>query len=116
MSPEVEEMLSKPMNPETMDNEACAKLMSIIVGGFKTPYIYGRLHLLKYYGDMSYKEWMLTPHTRGGSPWFVREYFRIKKDILNDIYGLSGFIPPEDILSAWNAEVNKKLREEMDER
>ena len=110
MSPEVAEFIDKPMNPETMDDQACLRLTSIIVGSFRNDYIWGKTHLLKYYHDMDYKEWIYTRHDRGGSPWLIKLYFEVKEAILSDQYGISGFIDPKDIIYNWDQEVEKNLR------
>lgn len=114
MTPYVEEMLSKPLNPETMDNDAAVKLMSIVIGGYHRDYIWGRSQLLKYYHDMTYEEWQKIPHRNGSkvNSWAIRLYFEAKEAILNDECGISGFVAPSAVIASWNREMERRKHED----
>lgn len=106
MSPEVASYIDKPLNPETADNQACLRFVSMLVGGLRADYIYGKKELLRYYHDMTWSEWDKIPHNRGGSPWMINLYFRSKYEILSDMLGISGFYDPKDIIAAWDREID----------
>lgn len=110
MSPEVASYIDKPLNPETANDQACLKFVSMLIGGLRSDYIWGKTELLRYYHDMTWKEWDKIPHNRGGSPWMINLYFRSKQEILSDVFGIGGFYDPKDVIATWDREVENELR------
>ena len=109
MSPEIASYIDKPLNPKTANDQACLKFVSMLIGGLRADYIYGKKELLRSYGNMTYSEWNKIPHKKG-NPWMILNYFRSKQEILSDVFGIGGFYDPKDIIATWDREVDKEIR------
>lgn len=103
------EMVNQPMDPELMNDSTCMLFVAMLIGFARSDYILGKKELLKYYHDMSYDEWKKIPH-KWGSVWMIKNYFEAKENMLNDIYGISGFFDPKDVIAVWDREVEKEMK------
>lgn len=111
MSPEIEEMLSKPLTVDTINTDGALNLIAAIFESIRKDYIYGKMTLLRFYGrDMTEAEFNQKSH-EGHNSNIIRKYFAAKRAITRDYYGIGDSVDPEDIFSVWDVEVKRHLGE-----
>lgn len=111
MSPEIEEMLSKPLTAETMNTDGALRLLADVFRYLRKDYIHGKMTLIRCYGrDMSENEFNDLPNkTEGSNTKLIRLYFDAKRTVEHDYFGVGDSVLPEDIFSVWDTDVKKHL-------
>ena len=110
ISDELRAKLDQPLDPKTMDDDGCIRLIAAFMSLIKRDYIIGKLALLRSFGRVpDEKEFHQLSH-KGYIDYISRvgeRYYSARRSVLNDPYGFGHVVSPEDILSEWDREVSK---------
>lgn len=108
MSPEVAEMLSKPLDPKNMSDDGAMRLIEHIIRGIRHDYIGGKLEMLRrFHEDLSEDEFYAKANANSigfHSYHKIELYFLARRDLLDGWYGINNIVPITDVLNSWDAE------------
>ena len=112
ITPKIRQMLEKPLDPKTMDNDGALRLIAAVMESIRKDYVVGKTELLRKFGrgmtEAEFNE-LIKKQYVDYTTRMVRLYFGAMRAVRNDPYGFGTIVSPEDIFFEWDKEVEKNL-------